>query len=44
MLGAVAKTLGFSLDSLAKAIREKFTGDKNYLGALEAYEKVRNSG
>ena len=44
MLGAVAKILGFSLDSLAEAIREKFAGDRNYVAALEAYEKVRNSG
>ncbi|MDH4366790.1 MAG: 2-oxoacid:acceptor oxidoreductase family protein [Dehalococcoidia bacterium] len=44
MLGAVAKILGVSLDSLSEAIREKFTGERNYLGALEAYEKVRSSG
>jgi 2-oxoacid:acceptor oxidoreductase gamma subunit (pyruvate/2-ketoisovalerate family) len=44
MLGAVARILGVSLDSLAEAIREKFTGDRNYLGAREAYEKVRSSG
>jgi len=44
ILGAMAKILGFSLDSLTKAIREKFAGDRNYLGALEAYEKVRSSG
>jgi 2-oxoacid:acceptor oxidoreductase gamma subunit (pyruvate/2-ketoisovalerate family) len=44
MSGAMAKILGFSLDSLAEAIQEKFRGDKNFLGALEAYEKVRSSG
>jgi 2-oxoacid:acceptor oxidoreductase gamma subunit (pyruvate/2-ketoisovalerate family) len=44
ILGAMAKILGFSLDSLTEAIREKFKGDRNYLGALEAYEKVRSSG
>ena len=44
VLGAMAKILGFSLDSLAAAIQEKFKGDRNYLGALEAYEKVRSSG
>lgn len=44
ILGAMAKILGFSLDSLAEAIREKFKGDRNYLGALEAYGKVRSSG
>jgi pyruvate ferredoxin oxidoreductase gamma subunit len=44
MLGAVAKILGVSLDSLAEAIRDKFKGDRNYLGAREAYEKVRSSG
>jgi 2-oxoacid:acceptor oxidoreductase gamma subunit (pyruvate/2-ketoisovalerate family) len=44
MSGAMAKILGFSLDSLAEAIKEKFKGDKNFLGALEAYEKVRSSG
>jgi 2-oxoacid:acceptor oxidoreductase gamma subunit (pyruvate/2-ketoisovalerate family) len=44
ILGAMAKILGFSLDSLTEAIREKFQGDRNYLGALEAYEKVRSSG
>jgi 2-oxoacid:acceptor oxidoreductase gamma subunit (pyruvate/2-ketoisovalerate family) len=44
MSGAMAKILGFSLDSLAETIREKFKGDKNFLGALEAYEKVRSSG
>jgi 2-oxoacid:acceptor oxidoreductase gamma subunit (pyruvate/2-ketoisovalerate family) len=44
ILGAMAKILGFSLDSLTEAIREKFEGDRNYLGALEAYEKVRSSG
>jgi 2-oxoacid:acceptor oxidoreductase gamma subunit (pyruvate/2-ketoisovalerate family) len=44
MLGAAAKILGVSLDSLGEAIREKFTGDRNYLGARDAYEKVRSSG
>jgi len=44
ILGAMAKILGFSLDSLTEAIRERFTGDRNYLGALEAYEKVRSLG
>jgi Pyruvate/2-oxoacid:ferredoxin oxidoreductase gamma subunit len=44
ILGAMARTLGFSLDSLAEAIQEKFKGDRNYLGALEAYQKVRSSG
>ena len=44
ILGAVAKILGFSLDALTKAIREKFKGDSNRLGALEAYKKVRSSG
>jgi 2-oxoacid:acceptor oxidoreductase gamma subunit (pyruvate/2-ketoisovalerate family) len=44
ILGAMAKILGFSLDLLTEAIREKFKGDRNYLGALEAYEKVRSSG
>jgi 2-oxoacid:acceptor oxidoreductase gamma subunit (pyruvate/2-ketoisovalerate family) len=42
--GAMAKILGFSLDSLAKAMQEKFKEDRNFLGALEAYEKVRSSG
>ena len=44
ILGAMARVLGFSLDSLTEAIREKFKGDSNRLGALEAYEKVRISG
>jgi 2-oxoacid:acceptor oxidoreductase gamma subunit (pyruvate/2-ketoisovalerate family) len=44
MSGAMAKILGFSLDSLAEAIQEKFKDDRNFLGALEAYEKVRSSG
>jgi 2-oxoacid:acceptor oxidoreductase gamma subunit (pyruvate/2-ketoisovalerate family) len=44
MLGAVARILGVSLDSLGEAINEKFKGDRNYLGALEAYQKVRSSG
>jgi 2-oxoacid:acceptor oxidoreductase gamma subunit (pyruvate/2-ketoisovalerate family) len=44
ILGAMAKILGFSLDCLAEAIQERFEGDRNYLGALEAYEKVRSSG
>jgi 2-oxoacid:acceptor oxidoreductase gamma subunit (pyruvate/2-ketoisovalerate family) len=44
MSGAMAKILGFSLDSLAEAMQEKFKDDRNFLGALEAYEKVRSSG
>jgi len=44
MSGAMAKILGFSLDSLAEAMQEKFKDDKNFQGALEAYKKVRSSG
>jgi len=44
MSGAMAKILGFSLDSLAEAMQEKFKDDRNFQGALEAYEKVRSSG
>jgi 2-oxoacid:acceptor oxidoreductase gamma subunit (pyruvate/2-ketoisovalerate family) len=43
ILGAMARILGFSLHSLAQAIQEKFKEDRNFLGALEAYEKVRSS-
>jgi len=44
MLGAIARILGFSLDSLAEAMQEKFKEDRNFLGALEAYEKVKSPG
>lgn len=44
ILGAIAKILGFSPDSLAQAIQGKFKDDRNLLGAREAYEKVKSSG
>jgi len=44
MLGAIARILGFSLDSLAEAMEEKFKEGRNFPGALEAYERVKSSG
>lgn len=42
ILGAIAKVLGFSLDSLTQAIQGKFGQDqRNLLAAREAHEKVK---
>ncbi len=42
VLGAMAKVLGFSLDSLVDAMQEKFgEGDRNILAVREGYEKVK---
>ncbi len=41
-LGATAKAMGFSLDSLIGAVREKFGGNQgNLLAVREGYEKAR---
>lgn len=41
MVGAIAKVLGLSFESVATAIKDKFKADeKNIASALEAYEKV----
>lgn len=41
-LGATAKAMGFALDSLIEAIREKFGGNQGNLSAVrEGYEKAK---